>query len=252
MFELTGKTALITGAGSGIGCGIAEAFVTQGARVGIADIDLAAAELVVQHLGDPAQAIQCDVTDRAQCSQALDAVVETWGRCDIVVCSAGISFVGDIEATQDADWNRVLAVNLTGSFNVAKETIPQFRAQGGGVLIFVASVLGNVGTRERVAYCASKGGVVSLARALALDHAQENIRVNAICPGTVYTPMTELLIKQHYPDRQAALELFHARQPTGTLGEPADVAAAAVYLASDNAKFVTGSLLTVDGAWTAG
>lgn len=252
MFELTGKSALITGAGSGIGCGIAEAFVAQGARVGIADIDGEASEAVAQDLGDAARAIRCDVTDPAQCGKAVNGVVEAWGRCDIVVCSAGISFAGDIEATDDADWDRVLAVNLTGSFNIAKKAIPQFRGQGGGVLIFIASVLGMVATRQRVAYCASKGGVVSLSRALALDYAQENIRVNAICPGTIYTPMTELLIKEHYPDRQAALEMFQARQPTGKLGEPADVAAAAVYLASDDAKFVTGSLLTIDGAWTAG
>ncbi len=252
MFELTDKTALVTGAGSGIGRGIAETFVAQGARVGIADIDLEAAETVAEHLGEAAQDLQCDVTNRAQCSKALGAVVDTWGHCDIVVCSAGISFVGDIEATQDADWDRVLAVNLTGSFNVAKEAIPQFRTQGGGVLIFVASVLGIVGSRERIAYCASKGGVVSLTRALALDHAHENIRVNAICPGTIHTGMTEILIEEHYEDREAALKMFHSRQPTGKMGEPADVAAAAVYLASDNAKFVTGSLLTVDGAWTTG
>ncbi len=252
MFELTDRVAVVTGAGSGIGRAITEAFVTQGAQVGIADIDLEAAEAVAEHLGDAAQAIRCDVTDRRQCGQALAAVVEHWGRCDIVVGSAGVSFVGDVEATRDADWERVVGINLTGSFNLAKVAIPQFRTQGGGVLIFIASVLGLVGAQERVAYCASKGGVISLTRALALDHAQHNIRVNAICPGTIHTQMTEILIEEHYGDREAALEMFRSRQPTGTIGEPPDVAAAAVYLASDSAKFVTGSMLTVDGAWTAG
>ena len=118
--------------------------------------------------------------------------------------------------------------------------------------MLLASTSGLIGMRERVAYCASKGGVVALARALALDHAKENIRVNAICPGTIHTEMTEALIRAYYPDREAALQMFRDRQPTGQMGEPADVAAAAVYLASDEAKFVTGSLFTIDGAWTAG
>ena len=257
MFRLDGKRALITGAGSGIGEAIARLFAAQGAQVLVADIQPEAATRVsasiVQHDG-VASALTLDVADEAQVCAIFADIAAQYGRLDILVNNAGISHVGNILETSLEDWERVLRVNATGVFLCAREGVRRMLEQEpkGGVLINLSSAAALIGLERRVPYSASKGAVLALTRSLAIDYVGAGIRCNAICPGTVQTPFVEGYLKRNFAGQEDAVrQTLHARQPLGRMGMPEEIAAAALYLASDEAAFVTGSALVIDGGGTA-
>lgn len=251
--RLENKTALITGAGSGIGRAIALLFAAEGARVFVVDLDQrAVAETagLVQTQGGTAATYQADVSQSADVQGMVAACLQRFGRIDILCNNAGIGSTQTVVDTPDELWDRVFAINARGTFLGCKHVIPHMIEAGGGVIVNMASVAGIVGIKNRAAYCASKGAVVSLTQAVAVDHVRQNIRCNCICPGTVDSPWVKGLLSAA-PDPVAEREALVARQPMGRLGTPEEIAKAALYLASDDAAFVTGSALVIDGGWTA-
>ena len=248
---LTGRVALVSGAGGGIGRAISLAFVEVGAAVACCDIDLRSAEetaRLVQNAGGRAIARRCDVAVEDESVAVVAAAHDAFGRLDILVSGAApYDPSGTVLETSLADWERVLAVNLTGSFLLSRAALPRMIAGGGGSIIFIASQLGRVGSGGRAAYCATKGALIQLAKVMAIDHAAQNIRVNTLSPGAVETQRT----LDRYGSFEAAREGLGPKHLLGRLGHPQEIAAAAVFLASDGASFVTGSDLLVDGGYTA-
>ncbi len=243
---LAGKAAIVTGAGAGIGRAIAEAFAAAGARVACLDLDgqrAAAAAAVCGGL-----AIEADVSREAAVAAAAARVAETFGRLDILVNDAAATdpaaSVVDLAAEV---WDRVVAVNLRGAFLMSKYAIPLIARSGGGSIIHIASQLGHVGAPGRAVYCATKGALIQLAKAMAIDHAAQNIRVNTLSPGAVETG--RLLLR--FPDMAAARRGLAGTHVLGRLGLPEEIAAAAVFLAGAGASFMTGADLLVDGGYTA-
>tara|TARA_B100000768_G_scaffold151143_1_gene146237 strand:+ start:1795 stop:2544 length:750 start_codon:yes stop_codon:yes gene_type:complete len=240
MGKLEGKTALVTGAGRGIGKAIADRFAKEGARV--ARMDLA------HSTSDGDLNLTVDVSDETAVQRAVSETQAAFGRIDILVNNAAADNsqtpVGDL--TLD-EWRRTIDVNLTGVFLLSRAVIRMMRKTGGGVIVNVASQLGSVAVRNKAAYCASKGGVLQLTRAMALDHADDNIRVNSLSPGAV---MTERLTNL-YGGEEAASDALVRFHPIGHIGLPSDVAGGAVFLASDDARFMTGSNLVIDGGYLA-
>ena len=256
MFRLDKKTAFVTGAGSGIGEHIARLFAQQGAHVILADIRQDAAERVAGEIradGGSARAQQLDVADESQVKGAINRAA-TEGRLDILVNNAGVSHVGNILETSLEDWEGVMRVNARGVFLCAREAVRQMLAQlpAGGVIINMSSVAATIGVERRLPYSASKGAVLALTRSIAIDFVTQGIRCNAICPGTVQTPFVEGYLARNFAGHEAEVRpQLHARQPIGRMGRPDEIAHAALYLASDEAAFVTGSVLFIDGGWTA-
>ena len=250
MFKLDGKIALITGAGSGIGAAIAETFARAGAEVIIADRDRTAGEAVaakISSTGARATFRALDVANESDC----DAIARETPRLDILVNNAGIGHVGTILQTSAADLDRMYQVNVRGVFNLSKAFLPQMLERKSGRIINMASIGGMVGIRDRLAYCATKFAVVGITKSMALDHAKQGVRVNCICPGRVETPFVSARLKE-YPDPQKAYEEMSSTQAVGRMGRPDEIAAAALYLASDEAAFVTGTAFLIDGGWSAG
>ena len=253
MFRLDGKTAFVTGAGSGIGEATAHAFAAAGAMVFVADRDQSGGERVVNAIrsaGGQAEFHAFDVTDEAACASAA-AHVDTRGKLDILVNNAGVGHVGTILQATGADLDRLYSVNVRGVFNVSKAFIGGMLARRKGSIVNIASIGGIVGIRDRLAYCTTKFAVVGLTKSMALDHAIDGVRVNCICPARVETPFVTARLKE-YPDPEAAYREMTATQPVGRMGTPQEIAAAALYLASDAATFITGSALIIDGGWSAG
>jgi 2-keto-3-deoxy-L-fuconate dehydrogenase len=251
--RLGGKNALITGGGSGIGRAMALAFVAEGAQVFVADMRGAAAEETVHQVsraGGDAVAFQADVTNSANVQAMIAAALDRFTRIDVLCNNAGIGSTQTVIDTPEDVWETVFAVNVRGIFLCCKYTLPHMIEAGGGVIVNTASAAGLVGLKNRAAYCASKGAVISLTRAMAVDHVGQKIRCNCICPGTVDSPWVGRLLDAA-PDPIAERAALVARQPMGRLGTPEEVARAAVYLASDDADFVTGSALVIDGGLTA-
>ena len=251
MPRLAGKTALITGAGTGIGRAIALAMAREGAQIALAARRREPIESVAAEIGAESQAIECDVTSRASVEVALAAAVSRFGRVNVVVNNAGAAVVADADKTSDEEWRRILDVNLTGTFYISRAALAEFRRIGGGTIVNIGSVLGLVARKERAAYCAAKGGVTLLTKAMALDHAHENIRVNCICPSIVETPLGAASLAGSGLDLDEARRIRAREIPLGRLGKPEDVAELAVYLASDESAWVTGAAWPIDGGLTA-
>jgi NAD(P)-dependent dehydrogenase (short-subunit alcohol dehydrogenase family) len=254
VFSLEGKISLVTGAASGIGAAIAQAFARAGAFVFVTDRDLEAGRQTARQIsegGGQAEFCPLDVADEAQCRQAEDQVRQSCGRLDVLVNNAGIGHVGTMLTTAGADLDRLYAVNVRGVFNVTKVFLPGMVQRRSGVIINLASIGGVVGVRDRVAYCTTKFAVVGLTKCLALDHAKDGVRVNCICPGRVETPFVAARLKE-YPDPEKAYREMAATQALGRMARPEEIAAAALYLASDEAAFITGTAFLIDGGWSAG
>jgi NAD(P)-dependent dehydrogenase (short-subunit alcohol dehydrogenase family) len=254
MGDLSGRTALITGGASGIGRATALLFAREGASVVIADLDAiageAAAGSIKEHDGD-AIFVSCDVTRASDCARVVRETCERFGRLDILFNNAGIIRRTTVVDGTEEEWDRVIAVNLKSVFLLSKFAIPVLASQGGGVILNTSSGWGIVGGRRAASYCASKGAVILLTKAMALDHAPQNIRVNCICPGDTDTPM----LRQEARQLGENIDEFlgeAARRPLGRIGSPEDIARAALYLASDASSFVTGTTLIVDGGGLAG
>jgi NAD(P)-dependent dehydrogenase (short-subunit alcohol dehydrogenase family) len=249
MGRLDGKVCVITGAGGGMGRDAAILFTEEGAKVCAADINLEAAEETVEQCGD-AFAHQVDVADEASVKAMIDATAAHYGGIDVLYNNAGISPSDDASVldTSVEAWDRVQAVNTRGVFLCCKHGIPHLQKRGGGSVINVASFVAIVGAAtSQISYSASKGAVLSMSRELAVQFARENIRVNALCPGPVETP----LLLSIFGDDPAALERRRAHWPTGRLAKPREVVNGALFLASDDASYVTGSTFLVDGGLTA-
>jgi NAD(P)-dependent dehydrogenase (short-subunit alcohol dehydrogenase family) len=257
VFRLEKKIAFVTGAGSGIGESIARLFAQQGAHVVLADLREDAAQQVareIQEAGGSARVQLLDVAEEYQVKAAIEQVAALEGRLDILVNNAGISHVGSLLETSLEDWERLMRVNARGVFLCAREGVRQMLAQSphGGTIINMASVSAMIGIERRLPYCASKGAVLALTRSIAIDFAMQGIRCSAICPGTVQTPFVEGYLARNFVGHEDEVrQQLHARQPIGRMGQPDEIAYAALYLASDEAAFVTGSAFVIDGGWTA-
>jgi len=251
MFRLDGKTALVTGAGSGIGEAIAHTLARAEATVYVTDVDEGSATAVTAAIragGGRAEFMPLDVTSETQCATTAGVVAGRHGALDILVNNAGIGHVGTIVTTSGEDLDRLYRVNVRGVFNVTKAFIAQMLARRSGAIANTASVAGLVAIRDRLAYATTKAAVVEMTRCLAIDHATEGIRVNCVCPGRVETPFVAARIRE-YPDPEAAYREMTATQAVGRMGKPEEIAAAVLYLVSDEAAFVTGSALVIDGGW---
>lgn len=249
MFDLTGKTALVTGAASGIGEAIAHALAGNGAFVYVADLNEEAGTKVAEAIGG--EFIKIDISNHKDCIEAAEKVHKSRGHLDILVNNAGIGHVGTILNTDAVDLERLFAVNVRGMFDLTKAFIPKMIERKYGVIINISSIGGILAIRERIAYCTTKFAVVGMTKCLALDHALDGIRANAVCPGRVETDFVRRRLAE-YPDPQKAYEEMASTQAIGRMGKPEEVAAAVLYLASDEAAFVTGTALELDGGWGAG
>jgi 2-keto-3-deoxy-L-fuconate dehydrogenase len=254
MFSLKDRVALITGAASGIGEAIAKTFASAGAHVFVADRDRTGGEAVANAIRGAKQSadfLELDVTNEAQCEAARAAVHTKFGRLDVLVNNAGVGHVGTILQTNGADMDRLYSVNVRGVFNLTKAFLPGMIAQKHGVVINLASIGGVVAVRDRLAYTTTKFAVVGFTKAIALDHALDGIRCNCICPGRVETPFVKARLVE-YPDPQKARREMESTQAIRRMAQPDEIAAAALYLASDESAFVTGTDFIIDGGWTAG
>jgi NAD(P)-dependent dehydrogenase (short-subunit alcohol dehydrogenase family) len=251
--RLTGKSAVITGGGTGIGQAIALAFASEGAQVAIAGRrkeKLDETVRLLQQAGCPSLALECDVTKAADTERLVKSAEDAFGKMTVLVNNAGTLSVSTVETIAEDDWDQVMATNIKGLFLMSRAALPAMRRAGGGSIINVGSVLGIVAIRDRAAYCASKGAVSMLTRAMALDHAQDKIRVNCVCPSIVESDMTRNLFAETEPGRQARESRLDSI-PLGRFGKPSDIAGLAVFLASEESSWMTGTVIPVDGGVTA-
>ena len=251
MFSLIGKTAVVTGAGSGIGQAIAIALARQGAFVDVLDVNDHTADETVEQIrstGGQAEGIKCDVSNHVQVQELFSKLGRDRGGLDCLVNNAGIAHVGNITNTSEEDFDRVMSVNLKGVFNCLKGGVRLMLNSGGGAIVNIASTVATMAINDRLAYSTSKGGVLAMTYSVAKDHLHDNIRCNAILPGRIHTPFVDGFIAKNYPDNQAEMfKKLSEYQPIGRMGTPEEVGAMAVFLCSDEASFVTGCPFPVDG-----
>jgi NAD(P)-dependent dehydrogenase (short-subunit alcohol dehydrogenase family) len=250
--RLAGKVCIVTGAGSGIGRASALLFAAEGARLVVADVDDDAARATVETIGAAAVAEHVDVADEADAAAVAAATVERFGRIDVLFNNAGISGVGNLEETTLDAWERVMRVNVRGVFVMSRAVAPTMIAQGSGSIVNMSSAIAETGLARRVSYAASKGAVLALTKSMQVDLAPHGVRVNALMPGTIMTPFVEGYLRDSYDDPEEGRRSIRSRQLTGDLGTPEDVAHAALYLASDESRFMLGSGLVIDGGLSAG
>ncbi len=250
MKRLEGKHAIVTGGASGIGKAIVRMFTNEGANVIVADIDLNSAKKLCNELKNNAIPFKVDVSSAESCSSLINFCEKEFSRLDVLVNNAGIGLASKLPETSQDDWQKVIDVNLKGTFLGMKYAIPLMNKSGGGSIINISSIAALVGLVDRAVYSASRGGIIAMSRAAAIDHVRDNIRINCIAPGTVDTPWIER-ITQTYENPTAAKKGMMDRQPHGRLVSPNEIAAMAVYLASDESKSTIGTVMVVDGGMTA-
>lgn len=249
MFRLDGKSAVITGAASGIGKAMAVALAGQGARVAVCDLDQNAADATAAALcesGGQADGYACDVTDQQRLNDVLGGIAGQHGL-DILINNAGIAHIGSCSDTSVDDLDRIYNVNVKGVYNGMHAALP-YLSESGGVILNLASIASLVGIKDRFAYSMSKGAVLTMTLSVAMDYLQQQVRCNCICPARVHTPFVDNFIKQTYPGREEEMfEQLSGYQPVGRMAKPEEVAALAVYLCSDEASFITGGVYPIDG-----
>jgi NAD(P)-dependent dehydrogenase (short-subunit alcohol dehydrogenase family) len=244
--RLAGKVAIVTGGGSGIGKAIAAALVAEEAKVVICGRNAKKLQSAAEELGSSCLAVTADVSDGAAIVRLIEQAITKFKRLDVLVNNAGVLLPGGVESLTDEEWDQTFNINVRALWQLSRAALPHLRAAGGGSIINIGSVLSFLGARNRVAYSASKGAVLALTKAMALDHASEKIRVNCICPGIVET---ELVASFNLDE--AARKQRLAMHPAGRFGRPEDVAGLAVFLASDEAAWITGGTFPVDGGYSA-
>jgi NAD(P)-dependent dehydrogenase (short-subunit alcohol dehydrogenase family) len=247
--KLKDKVAIITGGASGIGAATARLFAAEGAKVVLVDRDAAGLAKVAAEIPD-VLVIEADVSDHAQAHEGVALVMKQWGRIDVLMTAAGISLGGTVDTIDEATWDRTFNVNVKGTYLWVHHAIKPMIAAKSGTIVTVGSQLAQSSIGNNAAYIASKGAIASFTKTIAVDHAAQGIRVNALMPGVIDTPMPARSI-QRQADPEAARAFWKKRHPMGRIGQPEEVAKAALFLASDDSSFVTGTLLFVDGGWTA-
>ena len=243
------RRLIVSGGASGIGLAVARMAVARGARVALLDRDTVALAEAVRLLGDAALALECDVSDASAVRTAVDRAAQWLGGVDALVNSAGIDALKSLETTSDEEWARVLAVNLTGPMLVCRAALPHLRAAGGGSIVNIASGAGLRPLPNRTAYCASKAAVIMFGKSLAIETAADGIRVNAVCPGAIDTPLFRTSY-ENADDPERALAEIRERYALGRIAAPEEVAEAVLYLSGPGASYITGTALAVDGGRT--
>ncbi len=252
--RFAGKVGVVTGGGMGIGAAVASALAAEGAAVAVFDRDPAAAERVAEGIagaGGRAVAVVGSVAERADAERAVEQTVSAFGGLDLLVNNAGVVVYGEVPDFREEDWDFVLDTNLKGQFLMARAAVPEMRRRGGGAIVNLASVQALISQREVAAYAASKGGVVSLTKTLALDHAKDAIRVNSVLPGSVRTPMLRHAAELAPGDPEETIALWGRIHPRGTVIEPEEIAAVVLFLLSDDASAVTGAAVVADAGLSA-
>lgn len=251
-FSLAGKVSVITGGGSGIGRALATRFAAAGASVRILDLNFPEAGQTAHQIresGGNAAAFACDVTDQATVRQVFEKIFQR-DRVHILVNNAGVSHIGNVETTTEADFDRIMRVNVKGYYNCTQACAAHMKSNGGGVILNIASIAGTAGLGDRFAYCTSKGAVIAMTLSVAKDYVQHNIRCNCISPARVHTPFVDNYLAKNYPGHEAEMyDKLAKTQPMGRMGEPHEVAALAHFLCSDEAAFITGSDYPLDGGF---
>ncbi len=251
MLDMTHKTVVVTGGGSGIGEAISTRFAEQGALVYILDVSQEAAIAVPNSItanGGQAKSMTCDVSNAAQTQGVIDTIVDETGRIDILINNAGIASVGTVESTPEEELDRIYAVNVKGIYTCTKACIPYMVKQEGGVILNLASIASLIGIEDRFAYSMSKGAVLAMTKSIAIDYVKQHIRCNCVCPARIHTPFVDGFISKNYPgEEEAMFAKLSEYQPVGRMGTPTEVANLIVYLCSDEASFITGQAYPIDG-----
>ena len=253
MGKLEEKTAIVTGGASGIGKAISTLFAEEDAKVALLDIDVASAEETVQEIEDDGGTVsffECDVSDPDDVQATVDDVVDTFGGLDVLINNAGIAHVGNVEETTEEDMDRIYDVNVKGVYNCLKSGVQAMKADDGGAIVNIASVVSHVGIPDRFAYSMSKGAVLTMTYSVACDYVDEGIRCNAVSPARIHTPFVDGFLEENYPgEEEKMFEQLSQTQPIGRMGDPEEVAKLCLFLSSEDAGFITGSAMPIDGGF---